>query len=870
MSLFENQEDMYEEDHRNPRGSGAGAVFRKLLLMILAAPGAIIWGIHFVLLFVYGRLRPSVVSCIIAVELLILLPWVWMQHPLTAIKEMFTLGGFDWHSLLNSYLLLCLIGGVIVAWVTILYKAYSFHTNPSLLVMDGWSYNFSYRTTPLEIIRRKLIKKSMQEGRHYGPDESPLGVLEEPPAIQVPEIDDNKKSLESTKADVVYRSYKEAMRHMIVTGATGSGKTVGMLSMMYNDIQNGYPIVVIDFKKSRDVLYFLSKWAKDFGREFYYFANGDNRDYGNPFYHQKATYDPFSSGEQSSRSDVILSLRQWDTASDVYKGRTESLLNALFFALLTVDHDEVPGIPWNEGGLNQIIAAMDVEVMLQMINSLRRKHSRGELDRTDQKRLRTLMGIYKSLTSKTPESKALHEQLDGIKLLCNKLIMSSYGNWLSKGNSSKHIDLLKASTDKNGPIILFGLSPLEEEEFAKSMGSIILSDLKRAASTKNEMGDETPFGVYIDEFQTIDPNDATDLLEKSRSAKYFCTLASQSLEKIAEASPQSGEATLKSVLDTCGNYLFYAGAQEDSAERMAKILGKTKHIRRKASTKANTHILSASFFNQKQGIVNKEVTDDWVYPPYKFQDLSTPTPENGYKSEAVLITNFSRDDKQTVFGAQRMQVIAQTEITEGLSEEFLKWAADTAIDRHKRQTGEDISGCLAEGADPVDLDFNDDFSELDEVSSEVSESTKSAKPAKLPKQTKSTPLTVSGKVVDEDSNGFSNLLDDLYEVEPTDSKRQLTEDSLKFESEIRKKAAPRPRKSEVKVINEPIKVEEKVQLTSMERAVLAEKTAKEQAKKTRAQKMAAAREKRSSAPTKPAQPTQEKSEDSNKFRLPDL
>lgn len=694
VGLFGNDEELHDEEYSSRRGPSLAGPILKLLGIVMIAPAMIVGAIHFIALFAYGRLRVSVTTVITAIELAVVLPWIYSQHPFSAIVSTFKFTGpIDFSPMLRAYLLLCVALGIIGSYIMILFKAYQINNNPSLLFMDGWMYNFSYRTTPLELIRRRYMKNALVEGRYYDSEESPLGILQEPKLFQVEEVDDSKRSLESTKAEVVSRSYEEARKQTIITGETGSGKTVSMLSLMYNDIMNGYPICVIDFKKSPDVLYFLSKWAKDFDRDFYYFANGDDSDKGNPFYGQKSTYDPFSTGEQSSRADVILSLRQWDTAADVYKARTESLLNALFFALLNVDKAKIPGIPWDEGGLSQIIAAMEFPIMFDLISELRNKEARGELSKTDVKRLHTLNEIYLSLTSKSVEGRGLKEQLDGIRLLCNKLIMSSYGNWLSKGNSDTHIDLLKIATSKTGPIVLYGLSPMEEEEFAKSMGAIIMSDLKRASSRKNEMNNMNPFGVYVDEFQTIDPNDATDLLEKSRSAQFFCTLASQSLEKIASASPDNGEATLKSVLDTCGNYLFHSGAQEDSAERMAKILGKTRHITRRASTKANTRLFAINIFNQRQGVVNKEVVVDWIIPPSRFQNLSSPNKQNGYKSEAYLITKFLVDERSdtTAFGAQRIRVVAQKEITGGVSGEFLKFIEDASVEKHMKETGEDLS-----------------------------------------------------------------------------------------------------------------------------------------------------------------------------------
>lgn len=803
MNLFNQENDMYEDDYYSRRPGIGGkilAFFLKLLFYFIGLPAFAVGAIHFYLMFARGRLRVSVITIITIVELLIIVPVIYINHPIRKILDIFKFNGnIDWMAILISYLMICLIIGLIGGYVLCCLKAFQFNNNPSLIFMDGWTANFSYRVTPWEALKRKYLKKAMSEGKFYSQSAAPLGILEEPVYSQVSEIDDAKESLKNTSAEIVSRRYSEAMKHTVATGETGSGKTVTMLSLMYNDIQNGFPICVVDFKKSPDVLYFLSKWAKDFGRDFYYFSGGDDSDKDNPFYGEKSTYDPFSSGEQNSRADVILSLRQWDAASDVYKGRTESLLIALFFALLNVNKEDVPSIPWDEGGLNQIISALDLRVMFDLIQAVkkeevRRKTTNKPMSKTDMRRIRNLEEIYTNLKDKTPEGKGLKEQLEGIKLICNKLIMSSYGSWLSKGTSQKHIDLLKIATSNEGPIVLFALSPQEEEEFAKGIGTIIMSDLKRTSHTKNDMGNTNPFGLYIDEFQTIDPSDVTDLLEKSRSAKFFCTIASQSLEQIVVASKENGEATLKSVLDTCGNYIFHSGAKQDSAERMSKILGETKHIIRRASTKANTQVFSLNLFNQRQGVVNKEITDGWIIPPSKFQNLSAPNEENGYKSEAYVITKWrDPNTSATTFGAQRIQVIAQSEITQGLPEDFKVFIGQAAVDRHKRQTGEDISGYsgikgVKQGEveeDEMDILANSSYSytePIKETSSSVEDDNDQLDSWEI------------DEILDENASSESN--DDLYsdmldfsepQTKPSNANTSKTTKSIKEETRNSKK-----------------------------------------------------------------------------------
>ena len=63
--------------------------------------------------------------------------------------------------------------------------------------------------------------------------------------------------------------------------------------------------------------------------------------------------------------------------------------------------------------------------------------------------------------------------------------MSSYSDWLAKGEAPYHINLFEFATSDEAPVVLFSFNPQEESDFAKYMGSIILSDLSRTSAYKN-------------------------------------------------------------------------------------------------------------------------------------------------------------------------------------------------------------------------------------------------------------------------------------------------------------------------------------------------------------------------------------------------
>lgn len=661
------------------RQSGSGLSFAAVVffLSILFFPAAIAGFGLYMFAFRKLRLRASVVVAFAALVALIDVPII-LTHPFETIMQ----GNF-----LTIYFAWSILIGLVIGLWYVCKQAFNLRHDPNILSYNRWE-GFRYRNTPWALFKKRFLEKELENGKAYNSDNTPMGLLSENEKIRKPRIDDNVEALKPYDPKIVYRSYKDAVTQTIISGQTGSGKSILMLSMMYNDILNGIPLTVVDFKKSADMLYFLSKWAKEQGREFYYFTNGEGTK--NDFYGEQATYDPLSTGDQTSRADFILNLREWDSSADVYKQRTQEILQGLLFALIKVPHEEAPNIDWDSGNLKQLISALDVKNMWDLAEYMSRQLKAGKLNQTEELRVMNFIDNVKRIgDAKSAEGKALIEQLAGIRTVVNKLIMSSYGKWLISGSSSKHIDLLKNATSGKAPIVLFAFSAQEEPEFAKSMGQVIMSDLNRVSANKTRMGDSSLFGVYVDEFQTINPKFMADLLAKARSAGFFITIASQSLEQISAAATENSQATLQSILDVCGNYVFLKGAKQDSAETMAKIMGKTKRVIRQIQQRSSSDSLWRNFGNRRNVFISSREEDDWIISPNDFQKLRSAR-ETDYKfSEGYFISSY--EDRNTVTTAgQKINIIAQKDLIPGPSPEFKKFIADEA-ERELHQTYKDTA-----------------------------------------------------------------------------------------------------------------------------------------------------------------------------------
>lgn len=553
---------------------------------------------------------------------------------------------------------------ILLGWLGAISSVWMFHNhinnNPAALHLPGWKEGFKYKKSPFRVAREDSMKENLKEGNCYDEERAPIGILDEPILLETEETFD--------KEHIVYRYYKEANRHTIITGSTGSGKTITMLNLARNDIITGKPVIMIDMKKSPDTIYFLSKWAKEFKRPFYHFTSGKRNTYWNPYQSNQATYDPLSFGSASSKVDMILGLRKWDTASDVYKTLSTGALQNIFFLLDNVDRSAVPGIPWDESGFNQFIAALDPANLYSLIEAYKTELSmRADISITDKTRLESLNDFYTAITDTRRSS--LKEQVENLRGTSRNLIMSSYGEWLSFDSSPRKINFFNILQSKKAPIVLFSLSPLEEPEFAKYMGSLALQDIARAVSYKIAGGSKHLVGLYIDELQGLDIDKIKGILEKGRGAGVFTTISLQSLDQISDVND------LRSLLDTVQNFLVHSGSYGESAERFASIVGKYDKTVYRHNARIENSLFSFNLLSRMNRNVSTATEREWLLPIDSIQSVASGVQKDGtYKSTCYYITKNNIEPLlQGVTNraiARKVNIIVPEELSRGVPEEL--------------------------------------------------------------------------------------------------------------------------------------------------------------------------------------------------------
>lgn len=600
---------MAEEEEGGQSGPNP---FGLALLGVVFLPAGVV-GLAFYLLLRRGRFPLSTLFQIFVLfEIFVLALWVSMDAWGSFTSFFSDLGGAS--SNLGSLALpLTLfysgIGGILgifIAW----WEIRQMKINPHRLELKGnWQFNFKFRRTIAETLSRKKKIQKLKQGILIDEDRAPMGINER---------DDR----------IAYRYYSEAATHTMISGASGSGKTLSQQSLIRADLANHCPTVIVDFKRSPEFASKISAWADEFGCEFYHFVNGDSSTYDIKFSKGQATYDPLAAGTPTSKADMILGMREYDTASAVYKANMQQLLQVLFSMLHYADRSKTEKIKWNEGGLYLLASVLSGDNITELAIACAGTPIGKEAEE-----------VTAQVKSRGSGLKHAFEELQG---QLRTIVASEYGQWMRTNSHSPQIDLFKL-TQKKGTVILFSLNSDSEPEFARYVGSMILADLTNTSARRRNEQLKNNVQIYVDEFQAVTPSAVTSLLEKSRESKMAVTLAQQSFEQIIKAAPASGEAYLLSILDTCSNFLVHNGMTEDSAERLSKILGKHKVTKYRSTNKNESSFLSMNWSNRRNSVVSTEEEEEWIFSPREFMSLMSPLEANGFKSTAVLINKSCSD-----------------------------------------------------------------------------------------------------------------------------------------------------------------------------------------------------------------------------------
>jgi len=320
-------------------------------------------------------------------------------------------------------------------------------------------------------------------------------------------------------------------KHVFACGTTGSGKTILLSNFINRAIEIDAPTVIIEAKgdlgegSTLDIINKLNHKGK---KKVYVINLSD------PANSDK--YNPFRNATPTIAKDMIINMTEW--SEEHYKLNTERYIQRIL-QLLELDNIEL--------SFNKIIKCIPVNKFIELSKYLLQKELITKEKHTENIQL----------------SKTSGEIAENAMARFSTIAESEIGHIFS----SDGIDISTALEEK--AIIVFILNPLIYPELSPAFGRLVLIDAKKAISTLFNVATERTFFI-MDEINVYASPVLTDLVNKSRSAKVTCVLATQSLSDLDYA---CNEAFKEQIIENSNNYILLRQNSGVNAEHWANILG---------------------------------------------------------------------------------------------------------------------------------------------------------------------------------------------------------------------------------------------------------------------------------------------------------
>jgi type IV secretory pathway TraG/TraD family ATPase VirD4 len=384
----------------------------------------------------------------------------------------------------------------------------------------------------------------------------------------------------------------ELSAHGLILGASGSGKTNALLTILEQQIAQRLPVIAIDMKGSPTFAAQLAAAAAAAGRPFRLWTP-EGPGFWNPLQHGNAT----------EGKDKLISTERFTEPH--YQRAAERYVQNLLQVLRHVHPEAAPE-------LGEVVALMDPKRMPALL----RQVPPGLAAR-----------VQDYLSGLTPD------QLSAIRGLQTRLALiteSEAGEYLTSGRAGA-IDLRSALDHEE--VILFSLNSSRYGTAAAQLATLVVQDLVCATGMRlQEHGVRAlarPAVVAIDEFSGIGGEHVVALFERGREAGARVLVATQEMADLDRA----GRGVRDQVLGSTAVKLVFRQDVPESARTVAELAG-TERIWEE------TRQIGGVLFPGPPGRGSRRQVDRFIVDPNRVKSLGT--------GEAVLISKLSGEGARVI------------------------------------------------------------------------------------------------------------------------------------------------------------------------------------------------------------------------------
>ena len=361
----------------------------------------------------------------------------------------------------------------------------------------------------------------------------------------VPLIEDKSKtpigiSLISKKP--VCLDLKSRSQHLIVSGATGQGKTTLLKTLLNHSLKHKHPVIIIDPKGEKEDIAEMKERAELYNREddFYLFSLC--------FPEESISYNPLENGtSEQIKARLIDGLR---FEHEYFKAQASLWLGAVLYAL------EVLKKPITFSVLRELISNKEkLRALQKEINKIK-KHKHKQ---------RLKSGLNSAFEIKPADLAGVFSQISSID-------SAVFTDIISPKADSKKTKLSLSDVLEKKQIAYFQMNVNGYGDISRRIGRIILQDLK-VLSNQIQAGqkkfDYDFCACFIDEFGSFATQDFSDFLKMARSSRIGIHLFCQGLADLKAVTPEFKEQIIG---NTSSKIIFRQDVPED-AETWSGIAG---------------------------------------------------------------------------------------------------------------------------------------------------------------------------------------------------------------------------------------------------------------------------------------------------------
>ncbi len=315
--------------------------------------------------------------------------------------------------------------------------------------------------------------------------------------------------------------------HMLVVGATGSGKTVTQTWTAVRAIERDMGAVVIDPKGDRDLRSELTRAAADRGRTLVEWTPAG-----------PSVYNPYASGGETEIADKLLAGERFSEPH--YLRQAQRYLGHVVRAL-------------RAAGFEVSLQAVVHHLEPQRLELLVREQPGADAETTR----RYLDGLSPRQVT----------ELGGIRDRLAVIAESDVGRWLDPSTpGTRRFDLREAIRAR--AVVYFDLAADSRPLLTQMLGAAIVQDLATIVAALQ--GDPVPTVVVIDEFASIAAEQIVRLFGRARSAGISLVLGTQEL---ADLRLPGRESLLEQVLGNLTVLVAHRQVVPASAELISGLTG---------------------------------------------------------------------------------------------------------------------------------------------------------------------------------------------------------------------------------------------------------------------------------------------------------